>query len=86
MSLAAIAAGVTVAGPWTGTAGVSEIGLNPILPSRCPVEAVSTVGDAREAEVLRGIAQRLFPRDASGRVDAMLDRRDNNDLGWRRVR
>jgi hypothetical protein len=29
--------------------------------------------------------ERVFRRDANGRVDAMLDRRDNNDLVWRRV-
>ena len=28
--------------------------------------------------------ERIFARDASGRVIAMLDRRDNNDLVWRR--
>jgi hypothetical protein len=30
--------------------------------------------------------ERLFRCDAGGRVDAMLDRRDNNDLVWQRVR
>lgn len=30
--------------------------------------------------------EKLFTRDASGRVTAMIDRRDNNDLVWRRVR
>jgi hypothetical protein len=29
--------------------------------------------------------ERVFTRDASGRVTAMLDRRDNNDLVWRRA-
>jgi hypothetical protein len=28
--------------------------------------------------------ERIFRRDVAGRVDAMLDRRDNNDLVWRR--
>ena len=28
--------------------------------------------------------ERVFRRDSAGRVDAMLDRRDNNDLVWRR--
>jgi hypothetical protein len=28
----------------------------------------------------------IFRRDPGGRVDAMLDRRDNNDLVWRRMR
>lgn len=30
--------------------------------------------------------ERIFRRDATGRVDAMVDRRDNNDLVWSRVR
>jgi uncharacterized protein DUF4440/uncharacterized protein DUF3471 len=30
--------------------------------------------------------ERIFRRDSAGRVDALLDRRDNNDLVWRRVR
>jgi hypothetical protein len=30
--------------------------------------------------------ERIFRRDASGRVDAMLDRRDNVDIVWRRAR
>jgi hypothetical protein len=30
--------------------------------------------------------ERIFRRDASGRVDAMLDRRDNLDLVWKRAR
>ncbi|HEX6536847.1 MAG TPA: DUF4440 domain-containing protein [Gemmatimonadaceae bacterium] len=29
--------------------------------------------------------ERIFRRDARGRVDAMIDRRDNNDLVWRRT-
>ena len=29
--------------------------------------------------------ERIFRRDASGNVDAMLDRRDNNDLVWKRA-
>jgi ketosteroid isomerase-like protein len=36
------------------------------------------------AGVVRG--ERFFRRDAGGRVDAMVDRRDNNDLVWRRIR
>jgi len=28
---------------------------------------------------------RIFRRDSAGRVDALLDRRDNNDLVWRRA-
>ncbi len=30
--------------------------------------------------------EKVFVRDASGRVTQMLDRRENNDLVWKRVR
>ena len=30
--------------------------------------------------------RKLFRRDGSGRVDAMIDRRNNEDLVWKRLR
>jgi hypothetical protein len=30
--------------------------------------------------------EKVFVRDASGRVTAMLDRRENNDLSWKKIK
>jgi hypothetical protein len=52
---------------------------------RPPQELVPTGGD-RFAQAGRPRVERLFRRDAAGRVDALVDRRDNNDLVWTRLR
>jgi hypothetical protein len=39
----------------------------------------------RFAQAGRPRTERLFRRDGGGRVDALVDRRDNNDLVWMRI-
>jgi hypothetical protein len=33
-----------------------------------------------------GVAKKFLKRDAQGRVVAMLDRRENNDLVWKKIK
>jgi hypothetical protein len=51
---------------------------------RLAQELVPT-GVDRFAQAGRPRVERFFRRDAAGRVDAFVDRRDNNDLVWVRV-
>jgi hypothetical protein len=51
-----------------------------------PAQELVPTGVDRFAQAGRPRVERLFRRDAAGRVDAFVDRRDNNDLVWTRVR
>ena len=50
-----------------------------------PREELVAAGDATffRKGTVRG--EKIFVRDPSGRVTSMLDRRDNNDLVWKRT-
>jgi hypothetical protein len=50
-----------------------------------PREELLPLGDDRFFRTGARRGERIFRRDAAGRVDAMVDRRDNNDLIWRRI-
>jgi hypothetical protein len=50
-----------------------------------PPEALFPLGCDRFFRRGATRGERVFRRGADGRVDAMIDRRDNNDLVWRRV-
>jgi Domain of unknown function (DUF4440) len=51
-----------------------------------PAQELIPTGVDRFAQDGRPRVERLFRRDAAGRVEAFVDRRDNNDLVWVRVR
>ena len=51
-----------------------------------PAQELVPPGVDRFAQAGRPRVERLFRRDAAGRVDAFVDRRDNNDLVWMRAR
>jgi hypothetical protein len=51
-----------------------------------PAQELIPTGADRFAEAGRPRVERLFRRDAAGRIDAFVDRRDNNDLVWVRLR
>jgi hypothetical protein len=51
-----------------------------------PREALIALGGDHFARKGRNRGERIFVRDATGRVTGFADRRDNNDLMWRRER
>ena len=51
-----------------------------------PAQELVPTGVDRFAQAGRPRVERLFRRNAAGRVDAFVDRRDNNDLVWTRAR
>ena len=51
-----------------------------------PAQELIPTGTDRFGQAGRPRVERLFRRDAAGRIDAFVDRRDNNDLVWVRVR
>lgn len=50
-----------------------------------PREELLPLGDDRFFRTGARRGERIFRRDEAGRVDAMVDRRDNNDLIWPRI-
>jgi len=50
-----------------------------------PAQELIPTGADRFGQAGRPRVERFFRRDAAGRVDAFVDRRDNNDLVWIRI-
>jgi hypothetical protein len=80
-----------------GFAGAYRLGNGPRAQVRLDGEHLLFERDGRPAQELvpTGVdrfawaghprTERFFRRDASGRIDAFVDRRDNNDLVWLRI-
>jgi len=60
---------------------------NELYGQKTAQEKILLIPEAPDLFFRKGVeGRRLFHRDESGRVDAMIDRRNNEDLVWKRVK